>query len=41
MTPMAMNDVVAELDGSAWQHTGAQQRFAGAFSADGQRLTGE
>ncbi len=36
----SMNDFVAELDGTEWRLIGAQQRFAGAFSADGQRLEG-
>lgn len=37
----SMNDFVAELDGRNWRLIGQEQRFSGAFSADGQRLEGE
>jgi hypothetical protein len=37
----SMNDFAAELDGNIWRLIGAQQRFSGAFSPDGQRLAGE
>ena len=37
----SLNDFVAELDGHVWRLIGAQQRFSGAFSPDGQQLSGQ
>lgn len=37
----SMSDFVAELDGRKWRLIGTEQRFSGAFSADGRQLDGE
>lgn len=36
----SINDFSAERDGNDWRITGRDQRFAGAFSADGKTLAG-